>query len=369
MVVTGLDFSFLSMMSDIVITEIDEKVHVVLALGDNNVLDETYYPDADGKVVISELDKLLGPYFKLPALDLNLSIEDTEPALVMKCSGSFTDNTELTLKTYCNIMYASQPVDKFFLESMTKKFFTHIRSKKTKVDRSEFFSFLAADQKIYLGVAFRQGKDIKYVRNLFQDHKSGSYYCTCMINADVIMQELEYYTEYSISPSDIIYFEIISNHNGIDQDKIRYEIDDRNFIQQTNLIYRNCFGVPETITFTGTEERDYEMSGSFAWVDGFYSKYDTKVIMSNEVNSGYITKELASCIEDLIVSDKVYLYSNNIMGHEIVITDVNMKCIRPNNAGVSYTITYRPVSYKRMPFTTGAFKRRNFDKTFNHTFD
>ena len=366
MVITGFKNGFLSMLPDIVITEVVGKVKVDLDIeGELYPLSETYYPDSDGKVVISGIDKILQSYYPL----LDLELKPSTPWLLQQLKGVFTDDNESVSK-YADLFYADQLLNERFLEIDYRGFLTHIRKKKTQSDRTEMFSYSTAGQRIDLGVAFREGEKVRYVRNQYQGNVVARGYSTCKLDMNEIRNEVHYWdNQISLNPEDIIFYEVISVFKDVDIDKIRFEMDSRHLPQVTNLLYRNCFGVPETIALVGKCECNPEMEGSFAFINGQYRKYHTNVIPSYTINTGYITREMANALEDLIASDKVFVYADDELQYEVTITDIDMARLLPSNEGLSYSITFRPASSKRLPFTYNPPKQRIFDKTFNHTFD
>jgi len=142
------------------------------------------------------------------------------------------------------------------------------------------------------------------------------------------------------------------------------------FHQETHFLYFNCFGLPETITFTGQDNRKIDPGITYGYLLDNYRQIESLPIVSNQVYSGQISREVAECIEELLISDRKYLYADDRIGKEIVITEVGMEQDSASNRPISYSLTYRPAAlrhleYKRIIYDTG----RVFDKTFDDTFD
>ena len=64
-----------------------------------------------------------------------------------------------------------------------------------------------------------------------------------------------------IAVSSITYYDVLLKKDGTVKDKVRFVNDDRQYRNVTNFIYRNAFGMPETMAFTGLVEYSPELEG------------------------------------------------------------------------------------------------------------
>lgn len=363
MIVTGLkNYIYASNYGDITVSDISDSVAVVLLVEGSTVLEERYYPDATGKAVIHNIGDVLLPYFIQPS---EVVWGDSRRKLFLNVTvqiGSSFTHTQTVF--YSNI---KNDID---IDFTFAKFLTRYQKKKTSVSRVEFLSFYDNGQSLYVGIAYLyQGKP-QFFRYKWMDCGSTHEGISLNVSIRKMKECVCSNTAHAVTESDIVYYEAYSVIGGNIISEIRYVNDKRHFPQEKHLFYYNCFGLPETITFRGADKRSVEPNATYATMRDEYRKIDTLPVIYDEVNTGYIDKVESECIEELLISDNVYLYTTVGIDKKIVFTEVDMEKRKPDNAPVSYTLTYRPAALKCLEYKSIIYNAgRLFDKTFDYTFE
>lgn len=356
---------FSSEFGDIIISGVTTSLVAQFSISGELILKETYYPDASGIVTIRDIGKVLNAYFNIEDFDLS----DSNYSTVLTLGSMFTEGTDSVSKSttvyYCT---AETGID---LNSDEKYvFLTRYTYKKTAIDRKEFISYYMNGQTIYLGIAYLYNNTAKYLIIVWQTPATNLKVRAVDASLKAISTILNSRTGLTIPVDSIIYYDVIAKVNDLPKRKLHFVNDKRNFSQKKNLVYRNCFGAPETFTCTGLDEQSIELNGEYGYVSGNYRKISTEPVISDKINTGYMNAVAAASLEDLILSDKIFLYDDNALADQIVITDIEMVKKQPSNQPISYTLTYRPAKQNHLKFNAGgAVKSRIFDSSFNYSFD
>lgn len=364
MVVTGLKNNcFCADYGNIIVTDVVGNLSLVLTADGVTVIEEVYTPNNKKEVVIRNLGDVLQAYFgkvEIPTLD------NAMRNLQMSVNISLNDGTAFS---YAQRVFYSTIATGISVDLTYALFLTRYKKKKTSASRCELLLFYNNIQTIWLGVAYLLDGEIHF-------NKYELYQCTGThegVSLNVSLKKIVSFLsekDILVESDNLIYYEAYSVVEDVVRDEVRFINDKRQFHQETHFLYYNCFGLPETITFTGQENRKIEPGITYGYLYDGYRQIDTLPVVSNQVYSGHITKEVAGCIEELLISDQKYLYADGAVGKEIVITEVGLEQDSLNSRPVSYSLTYRPTAlrhleYKRIIYDSG----RVFDKTFDDTFD
>lgn len=351
--------SFSEDFGDIKLSDVKDSLTFACEVDGKTVLYETYYPDADGKVFIRDIGEVLRSYFVLPVLGYTGTVEN-----ILFWNATITGLNQIekraSLLVYCNIP-TNLKVNDYI------GFFSRYSRKKTAVGRKEYLSFFENRQVISLSVAYIDNATEKLFYQA--DYLAGEGNPESRI-VDVSLSKILSYIAtkgISIGIDDILFYEFTSKYSN-DKYSVRYTVDKRHFSQKTNLMYRNCFGMPETITLTGLDEKTLDLGSTFAYVSGSYRKTNTTSVPIHKINTGFLSKEDVDAIEDLISSDVVYLYDENVL-EEIVITGIEVSQKIPSNRPDNYLLTYRHANKHSSKFKNKNILPGTFDKTFDRTFD
>ena len=250
-------------------------------------------------------------------------------------------------------------------------FLSRYREKKTKPGRKEFLNIISVGNLIYSGIAYREASGkARYCKSLY-DYSSESGVFAIDVTVENIVANANSEDLLNITAGDVIYYDmILQSQDGSMLDKVRYMMDDRHFANETSFLYRNSFGGAETLTFTGKSEKSLELNGSYADFNGINRKYYTKPVLSERINTGYLSESLEGCMEDLIRSDKVFLIKEDLSQEEITVTAIEIKRVKNSNEAYSYYMTYRPSAKDHLDFRKcGSVRNRIFDKSFDETFE
>ncbi len=364
MVVSGLKNScFCADYGSVVVSDVAGNLSIVLLADGASVLEEVYSPNKKNEVVIRNLGDVLQAYFESVE---NPTLDNSTRKLQMSVTITLNDGTSFThnQRVFYSTISTGISVDITYIP-----FLTRYKKKKTTASRRELLNMYNNRQTVWIGVA--------YLLNDATHFEKFEYYrCTDThdgLSLDVsIRKVVDFLSTHNLQlkSDDIIYYEAYAVVDGIVKDETRFVNDKRVFHQETHFLYFNCFGLPETITFTGQDNRKIDPGITYGYLLDNYRQIESLPIVSNQVYSGHISREVAECIEELLISDRKYLYADDRIGKEIVITEVGMEQDSASNRPISYSLTYRPAAlrhleYKRIIYDTG----RVFDKTFDDTFD
>lgn len=364
MVVTGLKNNcFCADYGNIVVTGVNANLSMVLTADGISVLEEVYTPNHKKEVIIRNLGDVLQSYFEAVEEPV---IDNSTRKLQKSVTITLNDGTSFT---YSQRVFYSTISTGISVDLTYVPFLTRYKKKKTTATRRELLNFYNNKQTVWLGIAY-------LLDNTPHFEKFEFYKCTDThegVSLNVSLSKIvDFLGTHNIQVlcDDVIYYDAYSVFDGIVKDETRFINDKRVFHQETHFLYYNCFGLPETITFTGQDSRKIDPGITYAYLSDSCRQIDTLPVVSNQVHAGHISKEIAGCIEELLISDRKYLYADGRVGKEIVITEVSMEQDSINNRPISYSLTYRPAAlrhleYKRIIYDSG----RVFDKTFDDTFD
>lgn len=364
MVVTGLKNScFCADYGDIIVTGVSEMLTAVIYVNGINALEEIYYPDAGNTVTIRGIGEVLMTYFKeVEEPLLGDSKRDLYLSTVIKLN-----NGEFSKEQTVFYSRISTGLDVDFSYS---RFLTRYTKKRTSYSRREIIQFYDNLQSIHFGIAYLLDGVPQFLKVEQYACKNTHAGISLDVSINTILFVLKNKSDVLVTPDDLIYYEVYSVINDNIVDEIRFINDKRHFPNEKHFLYYNSFGFTETITFTGQDKRSIELGATYAYIGGDYRKIDTLPVISNQVNSGHIGKDMADCMEDLLISAKVYTYENGSIEKEIVFTEVDMTRDSQNNHPINYTLTYRPAALRHLEYKRIIYdSKRVFDKTFDNTFD
>ena len=353
---------FVADYEDIVFDNVTDNVSLRISVGQTLLLDEIYHPNAEKKVIISGIGDVLSKYFSFDSTQL-FATKSINRSLVFEfrstVDGVVTYNTQILY--YSSVRLGVDLYDKFL---------TRYTTKKTNVNRCEMLSIydFTADF-IEVGVAYMHEGVSKYHRALFS---TPSYCHTVNVSLSLLPAWIDGETGYHIDASDIIYYDVYALTSESENqvvDKIQYINDKREYPNEVRLVYNNCFGVSETIAFTGITKSATALNAQYAQFKRLYSKTYTDPVTTHQLYTGPLDQASIDSIEDIIRSDQVWIYQDTTTLIPITITDINMESNNRGNEPKGYSISYR-LSDNRQSFKrVNPLYNRSFDKSFDRTFD
>lgn len=374
MVITGIieGSVYCRDMGDVVISNVTGSITVKYRISGYGIaaatFEEVYFPDSAGNVIINGLGEVALDYFpdqeikilhttKNHTIVKNYIIIDAD---VYNASG----NKE---KTFSQSFYFSQC--RTALSYNDKCFLNRFSSRMVREDQLVCVAYHCWGQTLVLGIAYKSEGVARFLKvNFFTNNTPGNSIIQ-YFSVDSVVERLNMELNASFTSDDIIYYEADLYSNGTLIDKIRYDIDRKHYPQITHFVFYNCFGFPETLYFTGRDERSSELEASFGTVMGDYLKVHTDLITSHTANTGYINESIRDCVEDMVHSNKVYLYQKDTLGDLITITGVEFTESKPRTEPLNIKLTYRVADKCQRTFTRARLPEKIFDKTFDSTFD
>lgn len=331
-------------------------------------LSETYTADADGQIRINDLGELALCYF------------DNLPVVLDASEVAYT-TTDYQVKIEANIYNSDGELQTTFAQ---KFFYSNCRTNidepykyagflgrhrrcKVRTEQSVNVGYFNRGQSLFLGIAYKgQWIELAYPA-LIQD----GYLHVRNLNVATVLAKLKADTkDDTLTLDDISYYIAYLKLEGSVVDAIQFDVDRRYFPALTHFVYYNCFGVPDTLYFTGRDERSSEMDATFAKLQRKYRKINTGYNIYHGVNTGFITETLRDCVEDLVNSDTVYLYDSSGLGEQITVTEVDFQESRPHTEPINIKLTYRLADEcQRRCDRDPEINYRIFDHTFGNTFE
>ena len=374
MTVTSFDTSYFALdVPDLSVAASVKKSVTLTFSADSETLgtvEEIYYPDEDGNILIRGLGELAMSYLKpMPAdlfsdsrhvkgwdtgmVTLEVVVENAESVPVTQLS-----DPPLRFSTdiyYCNTRCNVTP-DSFdgFLNRYSQRtvsplqplMLTHIKFAPTS------FRWIMRYES---GGRIIEGQRVDSIARTV-----GTLY-------------LEQYRVQELVPAKV--FEVVAEcvNEELQQvtDRVIYKIDHGYRRQQTVFAFTNCFGVWETEALTGADERKDELEGTFGMIDSQYRKVHTELTEEHRVCSGYCSAEQYNSLLDMVRSEHVYLLNDDgTLGEEVTITGIEFSEKKPHATPNAVYLTYRVSNmhqevFERKQPQTG----RIFDDTFDTTFE
>lgn len=345
---------------DVIFSDVSDSISLTISIGEVVVLNEIYHPDASRKVVVSGIGDILRYYFELDKTDLFLQ-KSVNRSITVDVRYEIGAIVRFVTQV---VYYSSVLIDP---DNLYDRFLTRYRQKKTNSLRQELLSIYDFRAKtIELGVAYLHDGVEQYHRSHYANILQCSTYNISMWS---IPDWLDGEIGYSIDPLDIIYYDVYAlDAAGLVVDQIRYKNDKRLFPHEVKLAYYNCFGVLETIACTGLTKSNTELNGSYIQSKDSYSKVHTDPVTTHRLFTGYLDAVEVECMQDLIRSERVWIYQDPHRLTPITITDVDLESNNRGDLPTGYAISYR-LSDNRLVFhQDGVTPTRSFDKTFDYTF-
>ena len=356
----GVD-CFISEIGEIKISRItDEQLNVRIETGGTEIFNESYYA-LKGNVVIHEIGEMLRSYFSLhnpKGMSSNVVSYYQAPLSITAVFSDKQDTVRRSFNTYYSRCRTSvSPSDVLFL--------THENTIRTAHDRMEYLTFRIREGiSLEIGVAYLDAGKERY-RRVTKDFGATNG----MLAFSLSLERVAALS--GIGTTSILFYDAMLEENGIVKDKVRFINDKRLYRNITNFIYRNAFGMPETMAFTGLVEYSPELEGETVELLQRTVRTDAGYIDSRTANSGYLDTRQYGKVLDLITTDSLQLY-NTETSTEVVTTDIDFSHKRTGNEKINVSLTFRQASRLHLAFErTGdnGIYGRIFDRTFDNTFE
>lgn len=371
MVVSGTNSgAFCKDFGSVMLSGLAGSVSVAYSLtlpdGSQKSFAEYYTPDDAGVVRINDLGELAYAYFEPIPIVLSAAYM-TSYTLLLEAVVYDADDTQLGVFSQ-KFFYANCRTNVNSPHSY-RGFLSRHHRRKIGVDQAHFIGFFANGQQLGIGVSYQSGGVEQWSEFLLNVTVSGQIY-TLNLSMRMVLQLLLQNNGIVVSPDDVFYYIVYLKADGAVLDAMQVDIDRNHYPATTHMLYYNCFGVPDSLRFTGKDNRTVEMDAAYVNVQRNYLKINTRHNIYHDINTGYISEVMRDCAEDLVNSDAVYLYQSDTLGDRVTITEVNFDENKPRTEPVNVRIKYRlSAECQRSIDRDMTVDYRIFDHTFGDTFE
>ncbi|MDD3194400.1 MAG: hypothetical protein PHU68_01190 [Paludibacter sp.] len=347
--------SLTSEYGDIILGSVIEKLSLEISYNETVILEEDYFPDDNGKVVIRDIGKVASMYFS------NTDIDLVNRNGIVTFTIKLTENTAPVDVVIKDVVFYLSTIDykgTINTDQLISMPLTRSPLKSTGPGRKEYISFFGnADVTVY-AVYSDGNRDVSKTLSAFNTLVSVDSIYRIDVSPEVIAGLI------GCPISNLVYYSVYTNANTI----VKYVMDHRGFTSKTTFIFLNNFGATETITMIGHQVRDNSWNREFGVV------YDKMLISSADkedlitVNTGYLLPGMADVIDDLLSSKEVAVIDGDVIV-PVVIIDEDFKRDTHKNAPKTYEITYRVASNTPYSKYVPLARLGVFDESFDNTFD
>jgi hypothetical protein len=336
------DYMFSSALDTFEFTSNQESVAVTIECGDVSVLEESYVPDSDGRVILFDLQRLLEPY-----LSENL-VEDFKITLDDGAS-------EKTVRSF-KVQYCAAETWLDAEDFLKYNFLTTLQgNKRTAIGYREFLHFClseASEMDVYALYYDASSMDS------FEKELDPKTFTTTgqVLTVDVSP------AQYQLDGYVLVQYRVV--------------VGDRcqTFVVMENapdaapaLVFTNSFGCQETIYCTGTHALEPEHTRTTGYLSGMFRSYEIEENKVFKANTGTLSHEMANWADDLLRSKEIYLLDGETIGKEVTITESENKRNNDDDNLPAYTFSYR-YAQRNHNILSEAKAGRIFDNTFDYTF-
>lgn len=374
MVITGIIEGgvFCPDMGDVIISAVSGSITVKYKINGWGVpsasFEEIYYPGPDGNININGLGDVALDYFQDNVINLlHTTTYYTNVNYYVILSADIYNASGVKEGSFAQTFYYSKC--RTSISPYDKRFLNRFSSRMVREDQFICLAYHNLGQTLVLGVAYKSEGEARFFKAKFNTTGTPGSFIIRYFSVDAVVDRLNKALNASFTSDDIIYYETDLYEGDTLIDKIHYDIDRKYYPQITHFVFYNCFGFPESLYFTGRDERTSELEASFGSVMGNYLKVHTDLITSHTANTGYINESIRDCVEDMVHSNKVYLYQKDTLGDLITITGVEFTESKPRTEPLNIKLTYRVADKCQRTFTRARLPEKIFDKTFDSTFD
>lgn len=268
--------SFTSNVKDVIIsrTGTEDSLNVKITVNSNDILDENYIPDNDGKIYIRGLGRLFKAY--LSGASLGGGVQNN---LVLNYKFKFDDVEQVGEYAVMLCDYKPKLAPQIYQDGNV---FLHIMGiKRTIPTAPEYLSAAFTslnERKVKAFVTTFNGVDYENSNRVVFATEVADKIKTLNISFNEITPLFP-----TIDPEDIVAYRIeLPNEIAV------YMIDRETYLQTLHFRFKNSFHVSETITTRGDVTRARKSSFEIARIGGIDHKYDIDREDEFSVNSGKI---------------------------------------------------------------------------------
>lgn len=336
------DYMFSSALDKIIFSTDQGSASFLLTMGEQVILNETYVPDANGRITIRDLQDLLEPY-------LSSNLIETFAYKITDMAGASVDKTFVV--QFCAAeatMNAKEFMKSYFLSTL-------MGCKETSSGRKEFVHLVVFEETpvvvtcMYLTAA--GGYETK--QKTLPSITTVNQVCTVDVSPESFQDTTGTLFQYGVKAgSRLMIFQL--NLDCPDAAPC--------------LLFTNSFGCQETIYCTGSHALEPEFNRSSSVIDGKLRHYRIEENRIFKANTGILNSDMSIWADDLFRSKEIYLLDGDRPGKEITITESESKRTNDLDALPMFSFEYR---YAQRNHNILQLPRagRVFDNTFDNTFE
>jgi hypothetical protein len=337
-----MDYMFSSSLSTFEFTTNQESASVTIQCGEDTVLEESYVPDSDGKIILYDMQRLLEPY-----LTANL----VESFTIVMDDGS-ANSIERTFK----VQYCAAETWLNAEEFMQHNFLTTMQgTKMTAIGFREFVHIYLTESAEMDVIA------LYYDPNGVDTFERVAATKTLTAVGKVLTEEVSS-AQYQIDGYELVQYRVVVG----DRCQV-FAVRETTPDVAPALLFTNSFGCQETFYCTGTHSLEPEHTRSTGYLSGMFRSYDIEENKVFKANTGTLSHEMANWADDLLRSGEIYLLDGDNVGKEITITESENKRSNEDDDRPVYTFSYR-YAQRNHNILSEAKAGRIFDNTFDYTF-
>lgn len=349
-----------SNLDNVLITDIVGVLTVEVSIDGDLQFIEQYYANSEKSATIRMLGDVCSKYFRFNAPSITAELVDVKVELSVKFTDSQSSSTVSASVFYSAIKTSFDP-HAMFLTRMSKKY-THVQD-------VELCSWHQIDQEIRCFITYLSNAQEQTVSVVLAPAASSEFAKTIRCGAADVLTLLR--NEVPTATMDsLLWWEMQMYVNDVLVDRIKYIILRREYLSVFRVVFRNCYGVSETLCLTGQNVRTVDLDPVFGQIAGGYRKLYQSSTVWDEINTGVLNDSSAGEVEDLISSERIFLYDTSGLTEEVVVTEVDMKRTTPRSEVYSWQIKWRNARNKGRMFAREVSDvTRVFDSTFDQTFN
>jgi len=340
---------------DIVFASVEAPVIVTISITNGvTLLSETYTADGLGEVRIREIGTLAMLYVAYTALSLTAG-RDGLPIYLTVSAVSDEVEIEKDIVIYPSTVDFQQSLS---LEALALIPLCRATKKETAIGRKEFVSFYG-DGVVKAYIVYKTPTKDTAVTHNVATLASESIYYRVNVSPSVIAALA------GIAEADIIYYNIYIDLQYI----VRFTIQDRNFPEQTQFVFRNCFGAMEVFTCTGSTENSRKWNRELGVVNNRTVIATKDIEQEFKTATGYLSRQQIDTVEDMLNSDELYIIESGSL-LEVIITEEDFSTTSRADLLNGCTFSYAHTQANRILGRYTAFAKPGiFTPDFDNTFE
>lgn len=334
-------YAFSSALDSLIFATDRGNASFTLTCGGKEILSESYVPDANGEITISDLQGVIEPFLV--------------GNLIEECSYQISDGISQQTHHF-TIQYCAAESSIPAHDFMNRYFLSTLMGEKvTALGRKEFVHLITetACSLIAYCTYYSSTKGITTESFPVKQITDVNKVITVEVSPELFVKENAELVKYHVQAGTRIQ---------------KFIIDSSCPDTAPVLLFTNSFGCQETVYCTGTHALEPEYTRSTAYLAGMYRNYQIEENKVFKANTGVLTHEMALWLDDLFRSREIYLLDGTTVGKEITITESESKRSNDLDNLPSFTFDYR---YAQRNHNILQLPRagRVFDNTFDYTFE